>query len=99
MGTLGETLWTGKGVDDVISADDILRNAHTGETFRVVRVNRHDAVAISNQYGNQVAIPRHQFVEGDFLKVDGAAYRNSYLSHCEGGLHSQQSVPGRGAPA
>ncbi|QSM87530.1 hypothetical protein I3U44_17015 [Mycobacteroides abscessus subsp. bolletii] len=58
--------WAGKGVDQVVAAGDTVRNTHSGETFRVLRVNRHDAVAISNQYGNQVAIPRHQFVEGDF---------------------------------
>lgn len=69
MSTSGQALWSGKGVDDVISADDTLCNVHSGETFRVVRVGRHDAVAISTQNGNQIAIPRHQFVEGDFSKA------------------------------
>lgn len=61
--------WAGKGVDEVINVGDALHNPHSGETFRVVKVGRHDAVAHSDQYGNQVAIPRHQFVEGDFVKV------------------------------
>ncbi|WP_078286399.1 hypothetical protein [Mycobacteroides chelonae] len=71
MSTSHQAQWSGKGVDDVIAADDTLRNVHSGETFRVVRVDRHDAVAVSNQNGHQIAIPRHQFVEGDFSK-DGA---------------------------
>lgn len=62
--------WAGKGVDDIINEGDALRNTHSGETFRVVKVGRHDADAHSDQYGNQVAIPRHQFVEGHFVKVE-----------------------------
>lgn len=60
------TDWAGNGVDQVVKVGDALRNTHSGETFRVVQVSRHDASAISDQYGNRVAIPRHQFVEGDF---------------------------------
>ncbi|WP_100514241.1 hypothetical protein [Mycobacteroides abscessus] len=68
----GREYWAGKGVDQVVAGGDTVRNTHSGETFRVLQVSRHDAVAISNQYGNQVVIPRHQFVEGDFQKDDGA---------------------------
>lgn len=62
--------WAGKGVDQVVNIGDTLQNTHSGETFRVLKVGRHDAVVRSDQHGNQAAIPRHQFVEGDFVKVD-----------------------------
>lgn len=57
-----------------IQPGDTLRNAHSGETFRVTAVkvlagHLRDVTAISNEYGGQVAIPRHQFVEGDFVKA------------------------------
>lgn len=59
--------WSGKGVDDVLSVGDILRSARSGETFEVTKISRHSAVARSVQWGNQVVIPRHQFIEGDFV--------------------------------
>ncbi|SID36553.1 Uncharacterised protein [Mycobacteroides abscessus subsp. abscessus] len=63
--------WSGKGVDEVVGVGDALLNTHSGETFLVLRVSRHNAVARSDQNNNQVAIPRHQFIDGDFV-AEGA---------------------------
>lgn len=59
--------WDGKGIEDLLIVGDIVHAASGRESFEVVKVSRHSAVLRSVKFGNQVAVPRHQFVEGNFL--------------------------------